>query len=292
MQFFFQLALGGLMVGAIYALLGMGYSLIYRASGLLTFAQGEYFMLGAFFTYTFSVLAGVPVILSLIGVTVVMAGLGILSERVLIGPLLKRGSGPIHIVLATIGLSIFLQNLAMMIWGSEGFYVPSVLGDMPFQVAGVYVVPQNLAIVFVALGLMVALHFFMNRSRIGTALRAAAQDKMAAGTLGINVSMTIAITWAIAVGLAGIAGFLIAPIFGVNAHMGLLVGLKGFAAAVVGGYGSIYGAVLGGFVIGLVEAFSSGYIDSSLKDVIVFSVLLAVLMVRPQGLLPTPAMED
>lgn len=292
MQFFIQLALGGMMVGAIYALLGMGFSLIYRASGLLTFAQGEYFMLGAFFTYTFAVQLGLHPVLTLFGVLAVMAALGILSERLLIGPLLKRGSGPIHIVLATIGLSIFLQNLAMMIWGSEGFHVETVLGDIPFQVGGIYIVPQNLAIVFVTLGLMVALHLFMNKSRIGTALRAAAQDKLAAGTLGINVPMTIALTWAIAVGLAGIAGYLMAPIFGVHAHMGLLVGLKGFAAAVVGGYGSFYGAVIGGFIIGLVEAFSSGYIDSSMKDVIVFTVLLFVLMLRPEGLLPTPAMED
>ncbi|MCJ7872751.1 branched-chain amino acid ABC transporter permease [Phaeobacter sp. J2-8] len=292
MQFFIQLALGGLMVGAIYALLGMGYSLIYRASGLLTFAQGDYFMLGAFLTFTFSVLVGLPffVVLPLVGA--LMLGLGFLTERVLIGPLIARGSGPIYIVLATIGLSIFLQNMAMIIWGSQGFHVPSVMGDMPMKFGDIYVVPQNLAIVFITLGIMVALHIFMNKSKVGTALRAAAQDKMAAATLGINVVFAIGLTWGISVGLAGIAGLLIAPIFGVTAHMGLLVGLKGFAAAVVGGYGSIYGAVIGGFLVGLIEAFSSGYIDLSFKDVVVFGVLLLVLFVRPEGLLPSPALED
>ena len=292
MQFFVQLALGGLMVGAIYGLVGMGYSLIYRASGLLTFAQGEYFMLGAFFTYTFFVLLKLPFIVAAVAVVLVMTAIGFLSERLLIGPLLRRGSSPIHIVLATIGLSIFLQNVAMMVWGSEGFYVPSVLGDMPFKVGDVYVVPQNLTIVGVMLVLMLALHVFMNHSRLGTTLRAAAQDKLAAATLGINVAFSVGLTWGIAVGLAGAAGLLIAPIYGVSAHMGLLVGLKGFAAAVIGGYGSIYGAVLGGLLVGLVETFTSGYIDSTLKDVIVFAFLLTVLFVRPTGLLPNDMLEN
>lgn len=292
MQFFFQLLLGGLMVGSIYALLGMGYSLIYRASGLLTFAQGEYFMLGAFGIYTTMVMAGLPFLIAAPIVIIAMVGVGFASERLLIGPLLRRGSSPIHIVLATIGLAIFLQNIAMMIWGSEGFYVPSVLGDMPFQINDVYIVPQNLAIVGFMFAAMIGLHVFMNKSRLGTTLRAAAQDKLAASVLGINVSFAVGLTWGIAVGLAGIAGLLIAPIYGVNAHMGLLVGLKGFAAAVIGGYGSIYGAVVGGLLVGVVETMTSGYIDSTMKDVIVFAFLLAVLFFKPTGLLPNDMLED
>lgn len=292
MQFFVQMVLGGLMVGAIYALLGMGFSLIYRASGLLTFAQGDYFMLGAFVGYTFFVLLDLPYPVAMTGVVIVMVAAGFLSERLLIGPLLRRGSSPIHIVLATIGLAIFLQNSAMMIWGSEGFHLPSVMGDMPIRFGNVFIIPQNLAIVAIMLALMLALHVFMNKSKIGTALRAAAQDKLAAGTLGINVPLAVGLTWGIAVGLAGIAGMLIAPIYGVSAHMGLLVGLKGFAAAVIGGYGSIYGAVLGGFLVGLVETLSSGYIDSSMKDVIVFVFLLLVLFIKPTGLVPNAMLED
>jgi branched-chain amino acid transport system permease protein len=291
-QFFIQMILGGLTVGAIYALIGMGYSLIYRASGLLTFAQGEYFMLGAFVGYTFFVVLGLPYPVALLGVIAVMVGVGFLSERMLIGPLLRRGSSPIHIVLATIGLAIFLQNAAMMIWGSEGFRVPSVMGDKPIRLGNVFIVPQNLAIVVIMLGLMFALHIFMNKSKIGTALRAAAQDKLAASTVGINVPLAVGLTWGISVGLAGIAGLLIAPIYGVNAHMGLLVGLKGFAAAVVGGYGSVYGAVVGGLLVGAVETLTSGYIDSSMKDVIVFAFLLLVLFLKPTGLIPSAMLED
>jgi branched-chain amino acid transport system permease protein len=292
MQFFLQLLLGGLMVGAIYGLLGMGYSLIYRASGLLTFAQGEYFMLGAFFTYSLFVSYGLPYILAAVCVVIIMASIGFGTERLLIGPLIRRGSGAIQIVLATIGLSIFLANTAMMTWGSEGFHVPSVFGDIPFRFAGMYIVPQNLIIICIMLLVMLALHLFLNKSRTGTALRATAQDKLAAATLGINVPLMVGLTWGIAVGLAGIAGLLIAPIYGVNAHMGLLVGLKGFAAAVVGGYGSIYGAVLGGLLVGVVETMTSGYIDSKLKDVIVFAFLLSVLFVKPSGLLRNEMLED
>ena len=292
MQFFIQLAAGGLMVGAIYALVGMGYSLIYRASGLLTFAQGEYFMLGAFGIYTFFVLFDLPYPIAVIAVLLTMVGVGFASEKLLIGPLLRRGAGPIHIVIATIGLSIFLLNAAMMVWGSQGFHVPSTLGDMPIRIADVYLVPQNMAIVVIMFALMIALHIFMNKSRLGTTLRAAAQDKMAAAALGINVSLAVGLTWGIAVGLAGAAGLLIAPIYGVSAHMGLLVGLKGFAAAVIGGYGSIYGAVVGGLLVGLVETFTSGYIDSTMKDVIVFAFLLAVLFFKPTGLLANDMLED
>jgi branched-chain amino acid transport system permease protein len=292
MSFFIQMIIGGLTVGAIYALLGMGYSLIYRASGLLTFAQGEYFMLGAFAGYTFFVVLGLPYLIALVGVIVVMVGVGFLSERLLIGPLLRRGSSPIHVVLATIGLAIFLQNSAMIAWGSEGFRVPSVMGDTPIRLGRVFIIPQNAAIVVIMLGLMLALHIFMNKSKIGTALRAAAQDKLAASTLGINVPLAVGLTWGISVGLAGIAGLLIAPIYGVNAHMGLLVGLKGFAAAVVGGYGSIYGAVLGGLLVGIVETLSSGYVDSSMKDVIVFVFLLLVLFIKPTGLVSNVMLED
>jgi branched-chain amino acid transport system permease protein len=169
MQFFTQLLLGGLMVGAIYGLLGMGYSLIYRASGLLTFAQGEFFMLGAFFTYVFLVGVGVPFLVAAIGVVVIMAAVGFLTERLLIGPLIRRGSGAIQIVLATIGLSILLSNAAMMIWGSEGFSVPTVFGDAPLKLGALYVVPQNLMIIVIMLLLMLSLQLFMNKSRLGTA---------------------------------------------------------------------------------------------------------------------------
>jgi branched-chain amino acid transport system permease protein len=291
-SFFIQMIIGGLTVGAIYALLGMGYSLIYRASGLVTFAQGEYFMLGAFAGYTFFVVLGLPYLVALVGVVVVMVGVGFLSERLLIGPLLRRGSSPIHVVLATIGLAIFLQNSAMIAWGSEGFRVPPVMGDTPIRLGRVFIIPQNVAIVVIMFGLMLALHIFMNKSKIGTALRAAAQDKLAASTLGINVPLAVGLTWGISVGLAGIAGLLIAPIYGVNAHMGLLFGLKGFAAAVVGGYGSIYGAVLGGLLVGIVETLSAGYIDSSMKDVIVFAFLLLVLFIKPTGLVSNVMLED
>ncbi|HQZ12387.1 MAG TPA: branched-chain amino acid ABC transporter permease [Devosia sp.] len=285
MQLFLQMVMGGLTVGAVYALLGMGYSLIYRASGLLTFAQGEYFMLGAFVGLTFFVNMGLPFPLVLILTTAVMVAIGFLSEKVIITPLISRGSKPIHIVLATIGLAIFLQNLAMLVWGSRAFTMPTIFDDMPVFIGSVFIIPQNIAIVIAMLVLMGGLHLFMNKSRAGLMLRAAAQDRMAASIVGINVPLAIGLTWGISVGLAGLAGLLIAPVHGVHAHMGLLVGLKGFAAAVIGGYGSIYGAVIGGILVGLVETFTSGYISSNFKDVVVFAFLLLVLFLKPEGLI-------
>jgi branched-chain amino acid transport system permease protein len=139
---------------------------------------------------------------------------------------------------------------------------------------------------------MVLLHLFMEKSRLGMAMRAAAQDKMAAHTMGINVPFTVALTWGFSAALAGIAGVLIAPIYGVSAGMGVLVGLKGFAAAVVGGYGSMYGALIGGIFLGLLETFASGYISSASKDIIIFGVLLAVLLFMPKGFITVAVIEE
>lgn len=282
---------GGVTLGAIYGLVALGYSLIYSASGLMTFVQGEYFMLGAFVAYTLHVLLGAPFLAALPLTLAVMFVLGVLTERLVIGPLQRRGSGVIHIVLVTIGLSILLRNAAMLVWGSEVFSFPSLFGDAPFRLGGLHLVPQNLWIVAVALVSMVLLHLFLHRTRVGSSLRAAAQDGVGASALGIDVPWTVALTWGLSSALAGMAGLLIAPIYGVQYSMGLLIGLKGFAAAVVGGYGSIAGAILGGLFLGLVETLAAGYVSSASKDVIIFALLLLVLFVLPRGFLRGPVLE-
>ena len=291
MQFFLQLLVGGLMLGSIYALIALGYSLIYSASGLMTFVQGEYFMLGAFVAYTLFVLLGLPFPVVFILTLLLMFALGMLTERLIIGPLLKRGSRVIHIVLVTIGLSIFLRNLAMLTWGTEIKRFPTVFGDAPFEVGGIHLVPQNLWVVVVSLVAMCLLHFFLHRTTLGMALRAAAQDKVGAAAVGVNVPLTVGLTWGISAALAGVGGMLIAPIYGVQAAMGLLVGLKGFAAAVVGGYGSMGGAVLGGFFLGVIETAAAGYISSASKDVIIFAVLILVLFFLPRGFVRVPVLD-
>jgi branched-chain amino acid transport system permease protein len=289
---FTQVLIGGLRLGVVYALVALGFSLIYSASGLMTFVQGDFFMLGAFIAYTFFVILKLPFIPAFFLTLVIMFIFGFMTEKIIIGPMLKRGSKAIHIVLATIGLSYFLQNVAMLSWGTEVYNFPSVLGDKPFQVAGVTVMPENIWIVVISLICMLVLHMFMTRTKTGTAMRAASQDRMAAGILGVNVPFTEALTWAIAAVMAAIGGILLAPVYGVYATMGVLISLKGFAAAVVGGYGNMYGAMIGGLLIGLIETFSSTYISSNSKDIITFAVLLIVLFYLPTGILKSTIIEE
>lgn len=286
---FLQLLVGGIAVGCIYSLIGLGYSLIYSASGLMSFVQGEIFMLGAFVAFTLHISFNIPFLLSVVLSMLVMFVFGILLERGMIGPLLRKGSKQIHIVLATIGLSIFLQNFAMLVWGTEVKNFPSAFGDKPISIGSISIIPQQIAIVVITLACMLAIHFFMSKTKMGTSLRAAAQDPMAAGVVGINVPWTIGLAWALAAVLSAIAGILLAPIYGVYAKMGALLSTKGFAAAVLGGYGNMYGAIIGGLIFGIVETMAAGYLSSSLKDIISFGVLILVLFVMPSGILKVKA---
>lgn len=276
--------IGALMIGSIYGLLGLGYSLIYKATGLMTFVQGELLMLGAFFGLTFYKILGLPFFIALLLTVIVMFIIGLLIEKYVIRILINKGATIIYIVLATIGLSIVFQNIAMITWGSQTFQFPSIFGVDVIRIGGISIAPESLLALVVSIICMVIMHFFMTRTRYGTAMRAAAQDAMAASTLGINVSLTTGITWGISSALAGVAGMLIGPLWGVSIIMGTIIGLKAFAAAVIGGYGNMYGAIVGGVILGLIETFTAGYISSQYKDFIAFFVLILVLIVRPTGI--------
>lgn len=286
---FWQLLVGGLAVGCIYSLIGLGFNLIYSASGLMSFVQGEIFMLGAFVAFTIHISFKVPFAIAAVLSMLVMFLFGMLLERGMIGPLLRKGSKQIHIVLATIGLSIFLQNFAMLVWGTDIKNFPSAFGETPIRIGLVSIIPQQIAIIFVTIACMIGIHFFMTRTKMGTSLRAAAQEPMAAGVAGINVPLTVGLAWALAAVLSAIAGILLAPIYGVYAKMGALLSTKGFAAAVLGGYGNMYGAMIGGLIFGVVETMAAGYLSSSLKDIISFGVLIVVLFVMPSGILKVKA---
>lgn len=286
---FLQLLVGGIVVGCIYALIGLGYSLIYSASGLMSFVQGEIFMLGAYVAFTMYVGLKIPFLLAVLVAISIMFVFGMLMERSMISPLLRRGAEQIHIVLATIGLSIFLKNFAMIIWGTNVKNFPSAFGENPYQIGSISVSPQQVIIIFVTLACMMLLHLFMNKTRMGTSLRAASQDSMAAGVAGINVPLTVGMAWALAAVLSAVAGIMLAPIYGVYPKMGAILSTKGFAAAVLGGYGNMYGAIIGGLIVGIVETMAAGYISSSLKDIVSFSVLIVVLFVMPHGILKVKA---
>ncbi len=281
---FFQLLVGGIELGCVYALIALGFSLIYASSGLTTFAQGEMFMLGAFMIYTFFMMARLPFAISMLCTIVFMGFFGAAIEGGLISPLMKRGASGMNIVLATIAISTIMSNAAMLIWGAGSFNFPSIFGSKPIHIGSVYVTGQQIAIVVVSLLCMLLVHFFMTKTKLGIAMRAAAMDQTAASAVGINVPMTYALTWALACILAAVGGIMLAPIYNVYAKMGALVSSKGFAAAVVGGYGNMYGAMVGGLLLGIIETMSAGYISSSIKDIVCYVVLIAVMFIKPSGI--------
>lgn len=281
---FIQLLIGSLLIGSIYGLIALGFSLIYKASGLMTFTQGEILMLGAFLGLTFYRYLEIPFFLSLLLTMIVMSATGILIERGIIRRLVVKKANAIYVVLTTIGLSIALQNLAKIIWGSQTFRFPQIFKSSFIRLGDVKVQPEALVGFIIALFLMVALHLFMKKTKFGTAMRAATQDPLAASVMGINVHLTTGITWGISSMLAAVAGLLIGPLYGCHFNMGASLSTKGFAAAVIGGYGNMYGAIIGGICIGFIETFTSGYLSSAYKDIVTFLVMIAVLVFRPSGI--------
>jgi branched-chain amino acid transport system permease protein len=281
---FIQVLIGALVIGSVYGLLGLGYSLIYSASGLMSFVQGELLMLGAFIGLTFFRYLELPFLVSLLFTMIFMYGFGVLIERFIIRKLLKAEVNTIFIVLATIALSIILQNFAMFVWGSNVFQFPPIFSVSRIQFGSFQIPPEAIMAIIIGLVVMVLFHFFMTKTRLGTSMRAAAQDPIAAKTLSINVSFITGVTWGIASMLAGIGGVLIGPIYGVSLHMGVMISLKGFAGAVIGGYGNMYGAIVGSLLLGGVETFTAAYISSMYKDFISFFILILFLIFKPHGL--------
>jgi branched-chain amino acid transport system permease protein len=288
----FQTLLGGIGIGALYALVALGYSMIYRSMGLVNFAHGSIYMVGTYFGiiwYRGMVLgwhAPYPVAF-VIGV-LLTAGLGIILERIF-RPLAKIDL--MFMLLGTIGLGFILDNLFIIIFGAEGFAVNSPLPSKPIIFFGIRIQPQMLMLIIVSAILMIGLQIFLARTKIGKAMRASAMDHDIASTMGIQVNLMNAITLSIGCGLAAAAGILSAPIIYVDPSMGAAVGLKGFAAAILGGLGSIPGAIVGGLVFGVLEAVCAGYISSSYTPAIAFIVMIVVLMVKPSGIVGEVTVE-
>ncbi len=290
---FVRLLIGALMVGSIYGLIGLGYSLIYSASGLMNFAQGDIFMIGAFVGLTFYRYLELPFFISLLLTIIIMFLFGFLLQKTIIQKLLFRKEGQgIFIVLATIAISIFLKNFAQITWGSRRLEFPSIFGTSAFELGGVRVQPESFLVVGISLICMLALHMFMKKTKFGTAMRSAAQDPIAARACGIDVSLTTGITWGISSGIAAIGGMLYGPVYGVSITIGTIVGMRGFSGAVIGGYGNMYGAIIGGLLLGFIETFAAGLISSDFKDFIAFGVLMIFLFIKPTGLFNERALQD
>jgi branched-chain amino acid transport system permease protein len=234
----------------------------------------------------------IPYPITLVICVITMLSAGFLMERFIIRIILNKGGRAIQIVLVTIGLSILLQNLAVIFFYSDVQMFPPILNVHYIDFGVVRIAPESIMGAAMAIVFMILLQFFMTKTKMGTAMRAAAQVPDAASVCGINVSFTKGLTWAISTMLTAMAGLMIGPVYGVQAGMGYTIGLKGFAAAVIGGYGNMLGAVIGGFFVGFVETMAAGYIASDMKDFVSFSILIVFLLIKPTGIFNARIIEQ
>lgn len=285
MQQFMQQIINGLSLGSIYALIALGYTMVYGIIKLINFAHGEMYMLGAYFGFIAITMLHMNFVMALIFSMVLAALSGIIIERIAYKPL--RHSTRIVALITAIGVSFFLQNTVAKVMGPsiKGF-PDGVLPNAFIDLWGVRISLQQTIIFLTAVGLMLVLHLFVQQTRMGRAMRATAVDAQAATLMGINVNNTISITFAIGSSLAAAAGILVGVYYNsINPLMGVAPGLKAFVAAVFGGIGIIPGAMVGGFSIGMIEVMISGYGSTMYKDAIVYFILILILLVKPAGLL-------
>jgi len=277
-----QLLYTGLGIGAIYAICSLGFVLLIRAANVVNFAQGQFSMLGAYIMLVLLVGLGVPYWAAFLLAVVLMAAFGILFAGAVYWPLRHRSQ--LTVIISTIGASILLPNAVLAIYGPSPATVPGLFASSGFQLGPVFVDSQYLSIIVVAV-LMVALQYVVfEKTLLGKKLQATSQDKEMAAMLGISVVGMVLITFAYSAALGALAGVLVAPVLFVSVGMGATLALKAFAANIIGGYGSIPGAIIGGIVIGLAETLGAAYISTPYKDAFGFVILLAVLLVRPRGI--------
>ena len=278
-----QFTLAGLTNGAIYALIALGFSVVHNAMGIVNFSQVDFVSLGGMLMYTALLTLGLPTIPGLLLTTAEVAGIGMLVERFGLRP--ARSNNELVLIFLTIGISIILRGGMKLAWGTNRMALPPLSGTRPVEFLGATILPQALWILGLTLGVIILLHWFFHHTPMGLAMRAAASNPTAAAVVGIPPGRIRLLSFAIAGALGGLAGILVTPITTLSYDVGVLLGLKGFAAAILGGFGSFPGAILGGLGLGLLESLSAAYISSAYKDAVAFIVLLLVLFVRPKGLL-------
>lgn len=278
---FLQYVFSGLTIGAIYALVGLGFSIIYNASHVINFAQGEFIMIGGMSTAAL-IGSGVPMWLAAPGAVMVVMTVGVALERGAVGQ--AKNATVTTLIIITIGASIFLRGLVEWLMGKEIHAIPAFSGEEPILVAGATLAPQSLWVLGSAGVTIVCLWYFFNRTLHGKAMLATSHNRLAAQLVGIAVKRVLMISFALSAMLGAIAGIVITPITFTYSEAGIMLGLKGFSAAVLGGLGNGLGAVVGGLVVGLSEAFAAGYISSAYKDAVAFIIILLVLFFLPNGL--------
>lgn len=292
MDYFIELFFSGITRGAIYALIALGYTMVYGIIGLINFAHGEIYMIGAFTSFivaTVLSIYGFPllaiVLLSGVAAVIWSSAYGYTVEKIAYKPL--RHAPRLSPLISAIGMSVFLQNYVLLAQTSDFLPFPELIPDFPFMEPVAHIVGSSDLIILISTAIiMLILTFIIKFTRVGKAMRATAQDRTMAMLVGINVNQIISVTFIIGSALAAIGGLLIASHIGqINFYIGFLAGIKAFTAAVLGGIGSIPGAVLGSLVLGLTESFATGYVSSDYEDVFAFSLLVLILIFKPSGLL-------
>ena len=279
-----QTLISGLSLGSIYALIALGYTMVYGIAKMLNFAHGDIIMVGAYAVITAVFTMGLPPFIAILISIALCALLGIVIEFLAYRPL--RQAQPLAVLITAIGVSYLLQNLALLIYGSEQKAFPMIVALPTVHIGGVYIDGITLATLVVTAVIMVAISLFINKTRMGKAMRAVSEDKEAAELMGISVNRTITVTFAIGSALAGVAAIFYGAAYTyIRPTTGAMPGIKAFTAAVFGGIGSIPGAMLGGILLGVIEQLSKTYISTLWADAIVFGVLVVVLVVKPTGLL-------
>lgn len=279
---FFQFTLTGLTIGSIYAIVALGFVTIYSVTKVINLAQGEFVMLGGLTMYSLSSF-GLPYWLGFIVTIVFVSIIGWLMEFVLIRR--AKGANPISLIILTIGTAIFIRGIASMVWGKDQLRVEPFTENKPVSIAGATITPQAIWVILIMLVVVSLLYILINKTMVGKAFQASSINPLAARLMGISPKRMSSLSFTLSAALGALAGLAIAPIMFPSYDMGTMLGIKGFSAAILGGLGSAPGAVIGGLLIGLLESLGAGYISSGMKDVITFSVILLILLIRPSGIL-------
>lgn len=284
---FISYLINGISLGSVYAIIALGYTMVYGIAKMLNFAHGDVIMVGGFAVFTIVSTCGLPPALGIIVAVIICTVLGVTIERIAYKPL-RNAASPLAVLITAIGVSYLLQNLALLIFGANTKSFTSVVSISPLKLADGQLVISGETILTILAGIviMICLTLFVNKTKAGQAMLAVSEDKGAAQLMGINVNGTIALTFAIGSALAAIAGVLLCSAYpSLTPYTGAMPGIKAFVAAVFGGIGSIPGAMIGGILLGIIEILGKAYISSQMADAIVFAVLIIVLLVKPTGIL-------
>lgn len=283
-----QFILSGLTVGAVYALVALGFTIIYNASDVVNFAQGEFVMLGGMIT-VFAFDAGAPLFIAALIAVSITAAVGVMLNLLAIEP--ARNAPVVSLIIITLGASILIRGLVQVVFDKQTHRFPSFSGEDPIQLMGATILPQSLWVIGGAIAVFVGLWLFFTRTLIGRAVLATSNNRDAAKLVGINVHLIMTMSFGLSAMIGAVAGVLITPITLVSYAVGVSLALKGFAAAMLGGIGNPQGALIGGLLLGLMEAMTSGYVSSHYKDAVAFVVILLILLIRPQGLFGAKSRE-